>query len=288
MDSAGKPALDVLEKLIDLFAEQRLDGLYAVGSTGQWPLLSVSERMAVGECIIRTAAGRLPVMLHVGSLNTPDAVTLAKHAEKIGADAISTVAPSYYGYSANVVFDYYRKVGAATSLPLYVYHLSSVHQLKISTKEYVSRLLELPNIAGMKITDVDLYLFGLIHSYSQGKLRLFSGADEVMCQAVISGAIGAIGTFYNLWGPTCQKARNAMAAGEIETAAKFMHRFQIAVDEVISSGSIWSFMRAALRLEYGLDIGMPREPLGALDKPWADGDVRRLVALVNDSDVPKG
>src|SRR5437588_813736 len=55
-----------------------------------------------------------------------------------------------------------------------------------------------PNAAGLKFTDVDLYTLGLIHTYSGDRLQLLSGADEVMCHAVLSGAVGAIGTFYNL------------------------------------------------------------------------------------------
>ena len=65
----------------------------------------------------------------------------------------------------------------------------------------------------MKITDHDLYPFGLIHAYAGDRLRLFSGADEVMCHAVPRGAVGAIGTFYNLWGPACACARDATVAG---------------------------------------------------------------------------
>lgn len=278
----GKPALDVVEKLVDLFAKQGLDGLYVTGSTGQWPLLTVEERQGIVERCVKASAGRIPIMAHIGAVATDDAVTLAKHAAKVGADAVSTVAPIYYPHSADVVFEHYRRIGAASELPLFVYHIELAQKLSVGAKEYTERILSLPNIAGMKITSGDLYLFGLIHSFAGDRLQLFSGADEVMCQAVLSGSIGAIGTFYNVFGPACRRAREAMVAGQVEKARTFMLAFQQVIAKVIASGSIWSLFRAAMRVKYSLDIGMPRAPLGTLDKPWDDAEIAKLIATVDE------
>ncbi len=279
----GKPALDVVEQLVDLFAKQGMDGLYVTGSTGQWPLLTVDERQAIVERCVKASAGRIPIMAHVGTVATDDAVTLAKHAAKVGADAVSTVAPIYYPHSADVVFEHYRRIGAASDLPLFVYHIELAQKITVGAKEYTDRILSLPNIAGMKITAGDLYLFGLIHSNSGDRLQLFSGADEVMCQAVLSGSIGAIGTFYNVFGPACQNARKAMLAGQVERVRTFMLAFQQVIARVIASGSIWSFFRAAMRHKYDIDIGTPRPPLGTLDKPWDGAEIARLVAMVDEA-----
>jgi N-acetylneuraminate lyase len=286
LDGAGNPALAVIEQLTDHLVRDGLDGLYVVGSTGQWPLLTYAERCVVAETVVKASAGRVPIMVHVGAASTAEAVALARHAQHIGADAVSAVTPIYYAHSADVVFEHYRAIGSATDLPLFVYHLSQVNQLTIGPEEYVRRLLALPNIAGMKITDRDLYMLGLIHAHAGERLRLFSGADEVMCQAVLSGAIGAIGTFYNLWGPACRRARRAFTEGDVAGGTAFMLRFQRAIAQVLQSGSIWTFLRQAMRLKYGIDIGMPRPPLGSTDKPWVDEEVRRVIALVDDADSP--
>jgi N-acetylneuraminate lyase len=283
----GRPDLAVLEHLTDLLACQGLDGLYLTGSTGQWPLLSREEREAVTACVIGAAAGRLPIMVHVGVLATDEAVALARHAARAGADAVSSVAPIYYPHSADVVFEHYRRIGAASDRPLFVYHLNLVHQLVLPAEQYVERLLALPNIAGMKITDADLYTFGLIHSYAGERLQLFSGADELMCHAVLCGAVGAIGTFYNLWGPACRRARAAFAAGAVETGRTFMLAFQKAIARILGSASHWSFLRSAMRLKYGLDIGLPRPPLGITDRPWADEEVLRIIDEVETAAPPQ-
>jgi len=270
-----------IEKLVDLFVRQRLGGLYVLGSTGQWPLLTVEQRQAAAERIVKTAAGRIPVMVHVGAVATDDAVALARHAARIGADAVSAVTPIYYPAGTDIVFEHYRRIGAASELPLFVYHLSIVNQIALDPRDYAERVLALPHIAGMKITDRDLYQFGLMHAHAGERLQLFSGADEVMCHAALSGAIGAIGTFYNLWGPACQVGRQRFVEGSFDSGRKFMLAFQTAIGEVLRSQSVWGFLRAAMRIKYDIDIGPPRAPLGMLDKPWKAGDVERIIAQVD-------
>ena len=277
----GKPAFDVMEQLVELFVRQNLDGIYLTGSTGQWPLLTLDERTSIIDCVAKAAAGRIPVMAHIGATSTDDAVTLARSAARSGVAAVSSVAPIYYSHSQDVVFAHYRKIGAAAELPFFAYHLSITSTAALNPKHYAEQLLSIPNIAGMKITDVNLYLFGLIQAGTEGRLKLFSGADETLCHAVVSGAVGAIGTFYNLWGPACKKARQAMVDGDVAAAGRFMLRFQSAISQIVDSGSIWTFLRAAMKLKHNLDIGLPRPPLGLADKPWEDSQVQAILDLVD-------
>jgi N-acetylneuraminate lyase len=280
LDDAGQPNEEAIEQLVELFVSQQLGGLYIVGSTGQWPLLPLEQRRAVAERVVKTAAGRIPVIVHVGAAATEDAVELARHAESIGADGVSSVAPIYYQTAADDVFLHYRTIGEASSLPLFVYHLSSTNQMSLDPGEYAERVLELPNIAGMKITDHDLFPFGVIAGIAGDRLRLFSGADSLICHAALSGAVGAIGTFFNLWGAPAQRARAAFVAGDFAAGRRFMAALQGALSEILAARSIWSFLRSAMRLRHGIEIGMPRAPLGANDKPWENDEVQRLVDQV--------
>lgn len=277
----GRPDLAAAELLADLFARQQLGGIYLNGSTGQWPLLAVAERKEIAALVIKAVAGRLPVMVHVGAAATADAIELAEHAAGLGAAAVSAVGPTYYPFGPDAVFEHYRRIGAATPLPLFAYYLSGVNRMGVGPREYARRLLDVPNAAGMKYTDVDLYTFGLLHAAGGDRLQLFSGADEVMCHAVLGGAVGAIGTFYNVWGPACQSARQAAVAGDVPAASAFMRRFQTAIADVIDSGGVWTFLRAAVQRKYGIDVGMPRPPLGAADRPWAEAEVQRVLVLVD-------
>lgn len=281
MTSDAQPNLPVLEQLVEALVADGLDGLYITGSTGQWPLLRFAERCSIAETVVRTVGGRIPVMVHVGSAATDEAIALARHAQEIGADAVSAVAPIYYSHSADTIFGFYNAVGAATDLPLYTYHLSIVNKLSVGAEEYAKRLLSVPNIAGMKFTEQDLFTLGLIHTYAGDRLQLFSGADEVMCHAALCGTVGAIGTFYNVWGPQCRKVRAEFQAGAVAQGMKFMLAFQKAIAMSLHSGGVWAFLRSAVRLKYGFDIGLPRPPLGSTDRGWKDEDVAMVLELVD-------
>ncbi|MGE0758097.1 MAG: dihydrodipicolinate synthase family protein [Pirellulaceae bacterium] len=285
LDAHGEPAFGETEKLVELFVQQKLGGIYLLGSTGQGPLLSVAQRQAIAQCVIETASRRIPVMVHVGAVATDDSVSLARHAARLGADAISSVGPIYYRAANDAVFEHYRRIGSAGELPFYVYHLSAVNTLTLGGREYVDRLLSIPFIAGMKFTDRDLYQLGLICSYAGDQLRIFSGADELLCQAAMCGVVGAIGTFYNIWGPAAQAARSAFVGGSVTAGMRFMTVFQQALDEVLSSRSTWTFLRSAMRLKYSIDIGPCRSPLGVTDAEWQDQDVERILRRVDEVDL---
>ena len=281
LDGKGHPSVPAIEALVDVFVDQELDGLYVTGSTGQWPMLSMANRRQVVELVVQAAAGRIPVMVHVGSAATDDAVALARHAMDTGADAISSVAPIYYGWTADHIFEHFRQIGMATELPLFVYHLSSVNQLALDARDYARRVCELPHIAGMKITDRDLFQFGTIYHTAGDKLQLFSGADELLCHATLSGSAGAIGTFYNVWGPACRQARNAVINGNFQAGLKFMQVFQSTLAEILSTGSHWTFLQTALKHLHGVDVGLPRAPLAVGNREWDIEEIDRLIEGVN-------
>ncbi|MFM2097119.1 MAG: N-acetylneuraminate lyase [Planctomycetota bacterium] len=279
LDEHGQPDFTQLEKLIACHVSQQLGGLYVLGSTGQGVLLSLEQRKSVAEFVIKTVARRMPVMVHVGAVATDDAVELARHAASKGADSISSVATIYYPLGADYTFEHYRRIGGASDLPFYVYHLSAVNRFGGSPREYVDRLLSLPNIRGMKFTDGDLYQLGMLHRLAGDRLQLFSGADELMCHATLCGVQGAIGTFYNLWGPECQFVRRVFMQGDFARGRDFMLVFQQTIHEVLSGGT-WSFLQLAMQLRYGIEIGRPRPPLGTMERPWKAEDVQRLMANV--------
>lgn len=281
LDESGEPQLDQIERLVTLFAEQKLGGIFVLGSTGQGVLLNPDQRRRAAQRAVKAAGGAIPIMVHVGSQATDDAIGLAKHAAEIGADAISSVPPIYYPTSAATTFEHYRRIGSATDLPFFPYHATFLRQSVSNAREYAERLLGLPNLEGMKFTDHDLYSMGLLHRYSGGRLKIFSGPDELLCQAAVSGAVGAIGTFYNQFGPACQAARERFVAGDVAAGKRFMSAFGEMIDRVLSADAMWSFHRRVMQRKYGIEIGAPRAPLGTVERDWDEAEIEELIALVD-------
>ena len=91
-------AIDVtsLKRLADHCIDSGMQAIYPCGTTGEMMYLSVEERRLVAETVVRHAAGRVPVFVHVGAWNLRDTVELAKHAESLGVDAIAAIPPIYF------------------------------------------------------------------------------------------------------------------------------------------------------------------------------------------------
>jgi N-acetylneuraminate lyase len=274
VDDNGDPVLEELEQLVNLLVEEQVDGLYILGSTGQGVLFKEEQRKEVARIVIELAKGKVPVMVQVGAMTTRESQSLAEHAGKLGAQAISSVGPIYFQGDAEMVLEHYREIARSTDLPFFPYQLGN-NSIKGNVIDFVSRLIEIPQVAGMKLTTTDLLLISTIHNYAGDRLKLFSGADELLCQSTLCGAVGAIGTTYNFWYKECAHVRNAFMQGDFELAKQFMLTFQRIISELLPNG--WTFFRAAMQLKHKIDIGPAVRPLGNKNEAWENNEVQQLL-----------
>jgi N-acetylneuraminate lyase len=217
-------------------------------------------------------------MVQVGSLTTRESVRLAKHAEKCGVDAISSVGPIYYTGNADAALKHYQGIAEATHLPFFPYQLGDA-SLPGNIHSFIDRLLEIPNITGMKLTTNQLVDISAVHNYAGGRLKLFSGSDELFCHASLCGTVGAIGSFYNIWGVSCRHVMEEFRGGNFQLGKEFMLTFQQMIRVVLPN--IWTFFRKAMQLKYQIDIGPSIAPLGNTQREWNEKDVRAIMAQVD-------
>ncbi len=181
------------EALLESLYAAGVDGVYVCGGTGEGLLQPVEQRKRVAEVAVKNSpAGKL-VIVHVGSHRTADAVELAQHAGRIGAAAVSAL-PPLGSYSFAEIRQYYEAIAAAADAPLLVYFFPDSYP-GVSTAVQVMELCTIPNVAGLKYTDFDLYRLNLI---KQSGAAVFNGRDEVLAAGLLMGADGGIGTFYNV------------------------------------------------------------------------------------------
>lgn len=279
----GEPAFEEIEKLVELLVSQQLDGLYLLGSTGQGLLFTEAQRKTVTEVVCKASAGRIPVIVHVGALTTAEAVRLAQHAETCGADGISSVPPVYYTGNADTALAHYRKIAVATGLPFFPYQLGD-NSIPGDVHSFIDKLLEIPNVTGMKLTTSQLLHISSIHNQAGDRLKLFSGSDELFCHATLCGTAGAIGTFYNLWGAECKYIMSEFIKGNYDLGKKFMLTFQDVIQLVLPN--VWTFLRKAMLLKYSIDIGQTKEPLGNVHKTWDDNRVQEILERIESIPLP--
>jgi len=269
MNIDGTVNVPELEKLIELLIREKADGLYILGSTGQGFLFTEAERKFITETVLEITNKRIAVIVQVGAISTDECVRLAKHAAHAGADAISSVGPIYYGISGNMALEHYRKIANATDLPFIPYQIGHA-----TNRSLVEKLQEIPNIVGMKLTTLNLLEISSVFSQTSGSWQLFSGADELMCQAALCGTAGAIGSTYNLLPGTFKRVREKFLQGDITMANEFMLKFQKLIEDVLPV--IWTFYRRAMMLKHNIEIGNPKSPLIAGSLKWTDDDILQI------------
>lgn len=282
VDKDGAPDYLELEKFVSALSDDKVDGLYILGSTGQGFLFTEEQRNFITKKILELTKGQIPVIVQVGALNTKESIRLAEKAQNQGAYGISSVSPIYYKLNTDLIFKHYNAIGSSVDIPFFPYHIGNESVFTNGNAEaYVDKIMGIPNIKGMKITTQNLYEIALINRLSKNKLLLFSGADELMCQAAMCGTVGAIGSFYNLWGKECRKIRNEFLSGNVEVATEFMLKFQEVIYQVLPN--VWSFFNQAIKLKYDVNIGLPNLPLGFNQSKWEESEIIRLMRKVEET-----
>ena len=196
-DRDGEVTTKGLEEFVGFLVDRGCRGLFVGGSTGEGFLQTVQERCRYLEAVVKTVAGRVPVIAHVGALATRDACEIARFAAKVGADAVGSVLPVYYSIGTEGAVAYYRSIGEASDLPLLIYYLAGANVGTLDPQVFADNFVDLPNVFAMKYTSPDVELFRKIHDLTEGRLQMIMGCDQAFLPALTMGAVGAIGTTYN-------------------------------------------------------------------------------------------
>lgn len=258
-DREGAVCKTRLKKLVRFLVSKEIDGLYICGGTGEGPSMDVDERKQVVETVREEAGNKVRLIAHVGgSLNTRNAVELAKHAEKMKLDAVSSVPPIYYKVGFNEIFNYYKTVANSTSLPFLIYYIPGTTGVSLSNDEIMT-FLKVKNIIGLKYTHPDMYVLQDLLIKAKGKWLAFSGPDEMALPALTMGVVGSIGSTQNVLPEIFTGIYGNFIAGDIKKAAELQKRVTIAVSLLKKYGGITAW-KTALKFR-GIDAGYAREPL---------------------------
>ena len=112
--------MEGLEKLIAFQKGQNAEGFYIGGATGEGLLLDLDERKKLAEKSCELIGDQATKIVHIVDMNFRDTIELAKHAQSVGADAISAIPPFYFKYDDDDVFEYYKKIAEAVDIPLII------------------------------------------------------------------------------------------------------------------------------------------------------------------------
>jgi dihydrodipicolinate synthase/N-acetylneuraminate lyase len=175
---------------LDFLAGHGLDGVLALGTTGEGVLFSTEERREIATAFVAGAGGRLQVAVHCGAQTTWDTVLLADHAAAAGADAVAVIAPPYYVLDEEELLAHFEAAArACTPVPFYLYEFEARSGYAIPLP-VIERLRErVPNFAGMKVSDSP---WERLEPYLLEGLDVFVGAESLLERGLAAGAAGAV------------------------------------------------------------------------------------------------
>jgi N-acetylneuraminate lyase len=260
-DESGAISEQVARKLIRHLLEKQVDGFYVSGSTGEGFLQSVGEREQMLEIVVDEVRGAVPVISHVGAMDTDTCVKLAKHAERVGADAVSSVAPFYYKHGQEQVRGHYLDIAMAADIPLILYHFPAMTGVQ-STVRFYEELSKVDRIVGVKFTSKDTFELQQLIEACGPDFRVFNGPDECLLAGLAVGCCGAIGSTYNIMPDLFAQLYRKFREEDWAEARRLQADANRVIAELLKYDFI-AFEREILRLQ-GIDVGLPRKPIQQL------------------------
>ncbi|MBN9362692.1 MULTISPECIES: dihydrodipicolinate synthase family protein [unclassified Devosia] len=271
-----------LRAVVNFLIERKVEGLYITGSTGESFLMSPEERKRVVEVTMQENRGRVPVIAHIGAISTFHSIDLAQHAERTGVDAISSVPPIYWGFSADQIHGYYADITRSTKLPMIAYNVP----MAALGFDMIKRLSSIDGVAGVKYTATTHHDIIRIKEEIGQDFIVYSGADEMAMSGLSFGADGIIGSFYNSMPEIWMALRDAVAAGDLKEAKRLQEIGNAVIFFSLGRGGIPSIKRAMAWM--GCDAGYVRKPLGGFIDQAADDKLKAEFRGLRDERKLKG
>ena len=219
--SVDEKAFRDLVRLADHRGHQRR--LVPVGTTGESPTLSHQEHRDVVEWCVGQARGRVPVVAGAGSNSTKEAIDLAQHAEKAGADAVLVVTPYYNKPTQDGLYAHFKAINDAIGIPILIYNIPgrSVIDMSVDT---MKRLYELKNVAGVKDATANMARVSQQRAAMGEDFNQLSGEDITALGFMAHGGHGCISVTSNVAPRLCAEFQAACLKGDFNAALKLQDK----------------------------------------------------------------
>jgi len=257
-DQNGEIDFDATENLVNYLIQNGTDGLVVAGTTGESPTLSTEEKLDLFKFVVDVVDKRIPVIAGTGSNNTRASISLTKAAEKTGVDGIMLVAPYYNKPSQEGLYQHFKGIADATTLPVMLYNIPgrSVVNLSVDT---VVQLSQIDNIVCIKEASGDLDAIAEIISRTSSDFIVYSGDDSMTLPILSIGGTGVVSVASHIIGKEMQEMITNFKNGRIQAAA-YTHRNLLPTIKALFTAPSPAPVKAALNLN-GVNVGGVRLPM---------------------------
>jgi 4-hydroxy-tetrahydrodipicolinate synthase len=251
-----------LYAVVRFLVERGVHGLFPAGSQGEFYALTVDERRRVLEVTLEAAENRVFVMAHVGAVTTRGAMTLARHAEAAGADALSAVTPFFVRPSQEELYRHYVALASAVGLPVLAYNNPGRTGVNLLPTTVARLAHDVPNFVGIKDSSGDLTQFAEYIRLCPSGFRAFMGRDSLIFAGLAHGAVGAVAATANVVPELAVSIYDAVAARDFARGHE-LQRLLLPLRQAFDLGSFPAVVKEAMQV-IGLPAGPARRPVGPL------------------------
>lgn len=270
--------LDEFGKMIEYQIEGGTDALVVLGTTGEPATMTEEEKQQVISYSVKKAAGRIKIIVGTGSNDTAKAVAASVRAQKLGADGILAVTPYYNKCTQKGLYEYYKAICDAVSIPVIAYNVPSRTAVNI-LPETAEKLSYIPNMAGIKEASGNMAQVCETMRRIRGKMDLYSGEDFLNLPMLAIGGAGLISVASNIAPKLLKKMYMLVSENKLKEANEvqdFLLPFEDACFLEVNPIPV----KAAYNM-IGFNAGVPRSPLTELE----DGNKAKLLAAIKNAGI---
>lgn len=271
-DDRNRVNTKVLRELVDYNLKKGVTGFYVGGSTAEAFLLSQEERLEVMKTVADQAKGKCTLIAHVGCISTAQAISLAKAAEEMGYDAVSSVAPFYYKFSFAEIKKYYYDIVDAVKLPMLIYNFPAFSGVNL-TVDNIKEFLTDDRFLGVKHTSSDYFALEQFKAAYPDAV-IYNGYDEMFLAGLSMGADGAIGSTFNFMAEKFIRIREWYLKNDMEAALEEQKKANMIIQALCRVGVMQG--EKAVMDALGFDFGPARAPFA----PLTDAQKKELLDTV--------
>lgn len=251
--------LETTKKLVKIYREKGVKGVYVCGSTGEGFLLSTEERMQVAEAVKQAAGDDFTVIVHVGCAGSKESIRLAKHAEKIGVDAISAVPSVYYRLPPKSVEMHWNAIIDSTDLPFIIYNIPQLTSFHLPY-DLFERMAKNPKVIGIKNSEEPVFNMERFRTIAGDDFIIFNGSDEQFLGGRLMGADAGIGGTYGTMPELFVALDKYICDGEIEKAKALQYKINDIIFDLLSCDSLYGAAKQVISVRFNVNAGQPRCP----------------------------
>ncbi len=272
-DKENNISKEATKKLARFYADKGVKGLYVGGSSGEGFLLTVDERKQMLEAVMEEVGQELKIIVHVGAAATRDSIELSKHAEKVGAYALSAVPNVYYGLQERSIELHWKNIMDSADLPFIIYNIPQTTGYSLSNN-LLKKMLTYPKVVGIKNSSMSTFDIQRFKAIGGEDLLVFNGPDEQYISGRIMGADSGIGGTYGVMPELFLKAEKYFSSGNINKAQELQFVINDIIVDLLSFPSLYGAAKEIVKMR-GIDIGTTRLPLEPVDEQ----DMPKIKAL---------